>query len=61
MLSTMRFETHASHRADYIAVLGTQPIRLCLELGGRPRDRSQANITMSHIDTGDVLSAHGGA
>ena len=62
MLSkTTRFETHASHREDYFAELRTQSIRLHLELGGRHRDRSPANITRSHIDTGDVLLAQGGA
>ena len=62
MLSkTTRFETHASRRQDYSADLMTAFIRLHLLLGGRHRDRSRANITRSHIDTGDVLLADGGA
>jgi hypothetical protein len=68
-----RFATHASQREDYYVDLGTQAIRLRLEPGERRRAHSpantmshvtshvtMANVTVSHIDTGDVLLTHGG-
>jgi PAS domain S-box-containing protein len=51
------WQIHASHREAYFAGRRTQSIGLDLELSGRHRDRTEfpANISMSHIDTGNVL------
>jgi PAS domain S-box-containing protein len=57
------WQIHAPHREAYFAGRRTQSIGLDPELSGRHRDRTEfpANISMSHIDTGNVLLAHGGA
>jgi PAS domain S-box-containing protein len=51
------WQIYASHRDEYFADPRTRSSGLDLELSGRHRDGSDfpVNVSMSHIDTGDVL------
>src|ERR1035437_3582668 len=51
------WEVYSEHREEYFADPRSRSMGLDLELIGRQRDGTQfpVNITLSHIDTGDVL------
>ena len=51
------WQIYAEHREDYFADPRTRSSGLDLELSGRQRDGTEfpINISLSHIDTGDVL------
>jgi PAS domain S-box-containing protein len=51
------WQIYKSHREDYFADPRTRSSGLDLELSGRHRDGTQfpVNVSLSHIDTGDVL------
>ena len=53
------WQVYAEHREEYFAVPGTRSLGLDLELIGRHQDGTEfpINVTMSLIDTGDVLLA----
>ena len=57
-----RWQVYASHREDYFAGRRTRSVGLDLELRGRHGARAgfPANISLSHVDTGDVLLDQGG-
>lgn len=57
-----RWQVDASHREDCFAGRRTRSIGRDLELRGRHGARTgfPANISLSYIDTGDVLWDHGG-
>src|SRR5450759_3853549 len=58
------WEVYSEHREEYFADPRSRSMGLDLELGGRQQDGSElpVNISLSHLDTGDVLlvitSAH---
>jgi PAS domain S-box-containing protein len=51
------WQVYAEHREDYFADPRSRSMGLDLELSGRHRDGTEfpLNISLSHIDTGDVL------
>ena len=51
------WEVYSEHREEYFADPRSRSMGLDLELIGRQRDGTQfpVNITLAHIDTGDVL------
>src|SRR5664280_394331 len=51
------WEVYSEHREEYFADPGSRSMGLDLELGGRQQDGSElpVNISLSHLDTGDVL------
>src|SRR5664279_2976750 len=57
------WQVYAEHRASYFADPATRSLGLDLELSGRHQDGTDfpVNITMSLIDTGDVLLVITGA
>src|SRR5664280_2443855 len=51
------WEVYSEHREEYFADPRSRSMGLDLELGGRQQDGSElpVNISLSHLDTGDVL------
>src|SRR5450756_1112837 len=51
------WEVYSEHREQYFADPRSRSMGLDLELGGRQQDGSElpVNISLSHLDTGDVL------
>src|ERR1035437_9312211 len=51
------WQIYAQHKEDYFADPRTRSSGLDVELGGRHQDGSEfpINVSLSHIDTGDVL------
>ena len=58
-----RWQVYASHREDYFVGRRARSVGLGLELRRRHGDRGSgfpANISLSHVDAGDVLLDQGG-
>jgi PAS domain S-box-containing protein len=57
LVSELLWQIYAEHQEDYFADPRTRSSGLDLELSGRKRDGTEfpVNVSLSHIDTGDVL------